>query len=915
MLTFNILVLACLTYVIFLFMVAFAVEKRAERGRIGWLRSPMVYTLSLSVYCTAWTFYGAVGYAARSGLEFMTIYLGPTLVFVGWWWLLRKLVRIGRTQRVTSIADLISSRYGKSNLLGVIVTVLAVVGTTPYIALQLQSISLSFAVFAADTNGGWVMPDLAETALWVAAGLALFTILFGTRNLDANERHNGVVMAIAVEAVVKLVALLAVGVFVVWMVADGPADVIGRIGAQARPEWELHPGRWAGLTFVSAAAIICLPRMFQVMVVENVNERHLATASWAFPLYLFLMSLFVLPIAVVGLELLPAGLNPDLFVLTLPLSLGQDGLAMLAFLGGFSAATSMVIVAAIALSTMMSNHIVVPLWLSRRGGGAGDVRSLVLNARRVSIIAVLALGYLYYRVTGGSAALASIGLIAFVGMAQVLPAMLGGLFWRGANRVGAAAGLLIGFAIWLYALFLPSFGPDVLIPARVLAEGPFGIGWLRPQALFGSQGMDPLLHALFWSLALNATAFCLGSVLGFPSPLERVQGTQFINVFDTRAGTRGWSQGGAEAEDLLVMAQRILGEDQAQAFFRAEAEAQGKAGYLPDPTPGFLERLERRLAGSVGAATAHAMVAQSVGGSTVTVEELMAVANEAAQIMEYSSQLEAKSAELERTARQLREANDMLTKLSVQKDAFLSQISHELRTPMTSIRAFSEILKEGSDLNDAEQRKYAGIIQEEAIRLTRLLDDLLDLSVLENGQVQLHVQDGNLRDLIDAAIVSSNSIAPERRFTIDRDHAAENIALHTDTGRLAQVFINILSNARKYCDAEQPRIDIRVQRRGERVSVDFRDNGSGIPKKSQALIFEKFARLTDQMQAGGAGLGLAICREIMNNLGGDITYVPGQGGAVFRVSFPRRLPPRRPHRAAPAGASLPESALQRPPIR
>jgi Na+/proline symporter/nitrogen-specific signal transduction histidine kinase len=890
MLTFNLLVVACVFYVIFLFLVAFAVERRNERRRIGWLSSPLVYTLSLSIYCTAWTFYGAVGYAARSGMEFVTIYLGPSLVFVGWWWVLRKLVRIGKAERVTSIADLLSARYGKSNLLGALVTLLAVAGTTPYIALQLQSISQSFGVFAETGGGGWGPAGMADTAIWVAVGLALFTILFGTRNLDANEQHGGIVTAIAVEAVVKLVALMALGIFVVWGVAGGVGDVIARIAASSRPEWAVAPGRWAGLTLLSAMAILTLPRMFQVMVVENTDERHLATAAWAFPLYLLMMSIFVLPIAVVGLEVLPDGINPDMFVLTLPLALGQEWLAMLAFLGGFSAATSMVIVAAIALSTMVSNQIVVPIWLRlRHDDGTRDMRGLLLNARRLSIAGVLAMGYVYFRVTGGSAALASIGLIAFVGMAQVVPAMLGGLFWRGANRVGAAAGLCLGFGVWLYALFLPSFGPDVILSARVLGEGPFGISWLRPRALFGIEGMDPLLHALFWSLALNTGAFFAGSLIGFPTPLERVQGARFVNVFDIQSGARGWSQGAAEAEDLLAMAQRILGGPEAQALFQAEATAQGKAGFLPDTTPEFLERLERRLAGSVGAATAHAMISQITGGSFVSVEDLMAVANETAQIMEYSSQLEAKSEELARTARQLREANDMLTKLSVQKDAFLSQISHELRTPMTSIRAFSEILKDAEGLEPEAQVKFASIIQDEAIRLTRLLDDLLDLSVLENGQVQLHVQQALLSDLIDRALVSSSSIAPHRSFTIDRDLAAENIPILTDTGRLSQVIINVLSNARKYCDAERPRLNIRARRRGDLVELDFIDNGSGIPKASQALIFEKFARLTDQAQAGGAGLGLAICREIMLNLGGSIDYLPGQGGAAFRLVFPARL--------------------------
>ena len=300
----NLLIAVSFAYVALLFAVAFAAERAGNRG---WLRSPIIYTLSLSVYCTAWTFYGAVGYAARSGLEFLTIYLGPTLVFVGWYWILRKLVRIGRMQRVTSIADLISSRYGKSNALAVIVTMMAVVGTTPYIALQLQSVTLSFQAFSETSSGGWRFEDLNGTALWIAVGLAFFTILFGTRNLDTNERHHGVVMAIALEAIVKLLALLAVGIFVVWGIAGGLGDIAARMDASAIASQKFNGGRWVGLTFLAATAIICLPRMFQVMVVENSDERHLKTAAWAFPLYLFAMSLFVMPIAVMGLSTLPEG--------------------------------------------------------------------------------------------------------------------------------------------------------------------------------------------------------------------------------------------------------------------------------------------------------------------------------------------------------------------------------------------------------------------------------------------------------------------------------------------------------------------------------------------------------------------------------------------------------------------------------
>ncbi|MER5170413.1 ATP-binding protein [Thioclava kandeliae] len=889
--SFDGLILVCLAYVILLFGVAFWAEGRARRGHMGILQSPWVYTLSLSIYCTAWTFYGAVGYAARSGLEFVTIYLGPSLVFCGWWWLLRKLVQVGRAQRVTSVADLISARYGKSNSLGVVVTLLAVLAATPYIALQLQSVTESLSAFAVPVADGGMVPvsDAKQSwAMWIAIGLAAFAILFGTRNLDARERHHGVVMAIALEAVVKLVAVLAVGGFVVWVLGGGWGPIMERIDLHATQDWVPQSGRFMGLTLLSAAAILTLPRMFQVLVVENVEERHLAFAAWAFPAYLALISVFVLPIAVMGLELLPEGANPDLFVLTVPLSQGHDWLALLAFLGGFSSATSMVIVAAIALATMISNQIVTPLWLALWPAHNSNLRHIVLMSRRVAIALVMGLGFGYYRLSG-QGALAEIGLIAFVGAAQTLPALLGGLYWRGGTHQGALTGLLLGGAIWVYTLFVPSFGEGGLMSAQMLAEGPWGIGWLRPEALFGLEGMDPLLHALFWSLFFNVTGYVTLSLLSFPPPLERLQGVAFVNIYEEGPGPRGWHMAVAEAEDYLSMAQRILGAQVAQRFFQEEAARQGKTGWLPDPTRDFLTALERRLAGSVGSATAHAMLAQLSGGRVISVRDLINMASEAADIKEHSYQLETKSEELAQVARQLREANDKLTRISVQKDAFLGQISHELRTPMTSIRAFSEILME-PDLPEAMRRDYAKIILDEARRLTRLLDDLLDLSVLEHRKVQLHIGATNLHDLLDRATQAAGPEAGHEagQLRIERDFPSEHVGLITDGDRLVQVFINLITNARKYCAAAKPVLRIEVRRDGEFAQIDFIDNGQGIPKAEQDLIFEKFSRLTDTAKAGGAGLGLAICKEILGNLGGSIDYLPGQGGAAFRVRAPLR---------------------------
>ncbi|WP_372802485.1 ATP-binding protein [Paracoccus seriniphilus] len=878
---FEALVAGCLAYVVLMFAVAFAADRAAARGRVGWLDHPLVYTLSLSVYCSAWTFYGAVGYATRSGLEFATIYLGPTIICAGAWWGLRRLVRVAKMHHVTSIADLISARFGKSNPLAALITLIAVIAATPYIALQLQSVRLSFEVFATDTPHGTPLSGAlgGGIGLWVAAGLAVFTILFGTRNLAADERHHGVVTAIALEAIVKLLAFLALGVFVVWGLADGPVDMFGRITEASRdPEfaqgWLLKPGRWTALIVVSAAALITLPRMFQVMVVEAADEERLHVAGWAFPAYLFAMSLFVLPIAVMGRQLLPAGANPDLFVLTLPVAADRDLLAFLVFLGGFSAATSMVVVSAIALSTMISNHWIVPGWLAlrRRAEGderqddeAQDVRGFVLNARRVAIVAVVGAGWVYHEASGGSAALAAMGLVAFTGMAQVLPAMLGGLLWRGANRRGAYAGVGTGFVLWMVMIFLPSVGIGTMphLPPDV----------------------DPLAFSIFVSLSLNTLAFVGCSLVGFPDPVERLQGLSFVSSVEPIRHSR-MMRGEDRAEPLLAMSRRVWGADAALRFFQSEAVAQGKSGYLPDLTPRFLTRLERKLSGTIGAATAHAMIDRVGGGAALTVSDLLQVADEAQRAKEETQRLESATAELARTATQLREANEKLTALSVQKDAFLGQISHELRTPMTSVRAFSEILMT-PDLSEADRTRFAEIIHEEAGRLTRLLDDLLDLSVLESGRARMTFGVVNLHDLITRALSSASATCPDRVFTIDRDIPDEQLVVITDSDRLLQVLINVITNSRKYCDAERPVLKIRVRRdNGAGAQIDIVDNGSGIDGTRQSLIFEKFARLNDPARAGGAGLGLAICREIMLALGGDISYLPGLGGAAFRIRLP-----------------------------
>ncbi|MBT3398422.1 MAG: sodium:solute symporter [Rhodospirillaceae bacterium] len=886
MLSVDILLTVCLGYVALLFVIAFIVDRRSRQGPMRWLHSPVIYTLSISVYCTSWTFYGAVGSAARNGLEFVTIYLGPTLVFVGWWWLLRKLVRIAKVHRTTSIADLISSRYGKSPSLAVLVTLIAVTATTPYIALQLQSVTRSYQVIAGESDG-------ITTAFWIAAGMALFTILFGTRNLDANERHHGVVAAIAFEAIVKLLALIAVGVFAVWGVAGGLGDVFADVPAEAiRGAGDIFGPRWVTLTFLSATAVICLPRQFQVTVVENIEERHLGTASWLFPLYLLGISLFIMPIAFVGLKVLPAGSNPDLFVLTLPLSEQQNGLALFAFLGGFSSATSMVIVAAIAVSTMVSNHIVMPVALQLLSVGRnvrGDVRWLLLTSRRVSIAAILGLGFLYFRISGGSDALAAIGLIAFVGVAQFLPSLIGGIFWRSANRAGALTGLISGALLWAYTLFLPSFGGDFIISLSVITDGPWGIAALRPQALFGLTDMDPLVHAVIWSVGFNALSFVIVSSLTGANALERLQSALFVNVYrSVEEDMSNVTAQTVDTEDLFVLAQRILGQAHAARLFEEMARAQGSAHDLPQATDTVVARLERELAGSIGAASAHAMVTRITGYQMVGMTELIDIASETQQLIETSRQLSEKSAELERTAQELRNVNERLRALDSQKDDFLSQVSHELRTPMTSIRSFSELLLGDEEVSEDQQARFTSIIHDESQRLTRLLDEILDISRLEAGLLSLPLEPVEMHAAVTAAFDSIAGMTHSRKVEIDIHPALTGLMVSANADRLRQVLINVLSNAVKYNTSAKPRIEVRTVTDSKEVWVDVVDNGGGVTRADAATIFEKFARGNRPSTDQGAGLGLPISRAFMNAMNGDLTVeFVSESVSFFRLSLAR----------------------------
>jgi Na+/proline symporter/nitrogen-specific signal transduction histidine kinase len=915
-------VLISFAYLGVLFAIAHYGDRRAEAGR-SIIANPYIYALSLAVYCSTWTFYGSVGRAASSGIGFLPVYLGPTLMVALWWYVMRKVIRITKTYRITTIADFVASRYGKSQLLGGLVTVIAVVGVIPYVALQLKAISSSFTILlqypeVVAPAKGLARPFLQDTGLYIAITLAAFTILFGARHLDATERHEGLVAAIAFESTVKLVAFLAVGAFVTFGLYAGFGDIF-RL-ARAAPALQALTtvssggsyGTWASLTVLSMLSILFLPRQFQISVVENVDEDHLGKAIWLFPLYLLLINVFVLPIALGGrLLFASAGVDADTFVLTLPMARQQEALTLLAFIGGLSAGTGMVIVETIALSTMVCNDLVMPALLHRpwlRLGQRRDVSRLLLGVRRVAIGVILVLSYAYFRVAGEAYALVAIGLISFAAVAQFAPAILGGMYWKAGTRAGAIAGLAAGSAVWAYTLLLPSFAKSGWLPAGFLRDGLFGVALLRPQELFGLTGLDEISHGLFWSMLANAGIYVAVSLAGRPGVAETRQAALFVDVFRHTQGpdpSRIW-RGSASVDELLPLIGRFLGPARAREAFLAYAARRGLGSIEALRADAVLVHFaETQLAGAIGAASARVMVASVVQEEPPGLDEVLDILDEASQVRAYSRQLEEKSRALESATAELRAANSKLQELDRMKDDFMATVSHELRTPLTSIRALSEILLDDPGVEPAERERFLGIIAKEAERLTRLINQTLEMAKIESGNADWRASELALEEVVQESVDATGQLFRERRVALSVSVARPLPRVMADRDRLVQVLINLLSNAVSFCPAAGGRVSVRVAAAAGALRVDVQDNGPGIDRADHEKIFDRFrqARAAPGSRPGGTGLGLAISRRIIEHFGGRLWVESALGaGATFSFTVPLEAAPAGARAAAPTTA-------------
>ncbi|WP_422104660.1 ATP-binding protein [Winogradskyella sp.] len=882
-------------YLLALFLIAFIAEKNSKSK---WVNNAIVYTLSLAVYCTAWTYYGSIGIAANSGVNFLPIYLGPVIAAPLWIILLRKIIRISKQHKISSIADFISLRYGNHRFLGALVTIVCLLAIVPYISLQLKAVSETFQILSDDTS--YVSTSVYDdSTFYIALLLAVFATFFGTQTTDASEKHKGIVMSVAFESIIKLAFFLFVGIYVTYVLFDGTEDIYTRMSKAENFEALTSINgfengfNWLYTIMLSFMAIFLLPRQFQVAVVENVREKHLKGAIWMFPLYLLLFNLFVIFIAWAGNLTIGNADQAEYYALLLPLQNGNTVLSVLVFLGGFSAVISMVVVATLALSTMVSNNLVIPYGFLDYFVKSHPERNAryIKNIRRISIFSIIIVAYAFYVNFSFELSLYSIGLMAFVIIAQLAPSFFIGLFWNRGSSKATIIGIIAGLTVVFYTLILP-FGIQALTGSDDLVQhGLKGIEALKPHALFGIDFLSPPAHAFFWSMLVNLFCYVTFSVLTKGNYRERNYAEMYVdsrNYTDLQDGALVW-KGEAYVAEIKKVLIKFLGEPRTERalnlFFRKYD--------LPLDTQMADARLinfsEKLLTGSIGSASAKILISSVVKEDEVSLVEVLKILEESKETIARNKLLREKSNELTKLTNQLKEANEELLEKDKQKDEFLDTVAHELKTPITGIRATTELLMDDEDDMPSEiKAQFLKNMLQDSDRLSRLIHNILDFEKLSKGRTQLNIQKHNIRHTIQKTMDSLYHIADKKRVKLIHSNMS---AIHAeyDEDRIVQVLTNLISNAIKFCDAKKGKVVVDYKYDKGFLEVTIKDNGKGIPDQDMPYIFDKFYQSKNQniQKPEGSGLGLAICKQIVDNHNGNIWAKNNQkSGVTFGFKLP-----------------------------
>ncbi|QSX28658.1 PAS-domain containing protein [Shewanella cyperi] len=985
-------------YVFLLFLLAWG----AERWFSGVTKKLQVwiYGLSLAVYCSSWSFLGTVGQAASDMWSFLPIFIGPILVFTLGFGLLRKMVLVSKAQNITSVADFIAARYGKSQLLAALVTLIALFGIMPYIALQLKAMIASLDLFQHPDDP----LDAGNVGLMISAVLAVFAILFGTRKLDATEHNPGMMLAIAFESLVKLAAFLLVGAVISFGVFDGFGDIWQQAVARdlvANPTVRLEailPDLLVGI-----AAFLCMPRQFHVMVVECAGEQTLSRGRWLFPVYIALFGLFVAPLALAGKVLLGDSVPADSYVINLPLALEQPALAVVALLGTLSAATGMVIVAVVTISVMVSNEWLVPLMLKTgriREKNFSQFSTFLLNARRLTIVLILAMGYLSYLNLSNSDSLSHLGMLSFGAFAQLAPALVGGLYWKYGNRSGVFLGLVAGFGLWGY----------VLIKGAMGEAGGAGEG-LRLLAYISPNVSDTLL-----ALLVNSVAYVLGSLWFRAGVVERIQASAFVLPGELK-GSGNRKTVPISQQDLLILASRFVSPTRAyESFSRFSPETVNRDNWHKAAPPELIAHTEHMLAGVLGASSAALVMDSVLQGRDLALDEVFSLVDEAsskvmlsqeilrgaiehayegisvvdkdlnlvawnfryAELYQYpsnflqagmpisevirfnaargycgegdieeqvarrvqhmrdgtphtserqrsdgkvikiqgnpmpdggfvmtftditqyrqqekalleinetlESRVRERTYELALLNSQLLEAKAQEEMANASKSRFLAAVGHDLMQPLNAARLFTASLSQYPKL-DQEARTTLSHVNSSLRNAGELLTDLLDISKLDSGMVEVNRRDFAVADLLNGLAVEFDAMATDHgiRFAM----VPSTATINSDPALLRRVLQNFLTNAYRY--AKGGRVLLGCRHRDKALEIQVLDTGCGIDEKELYEIFKEFKRLNNPNSQGvsGLGLGLAIADRISKVLNHEIrvTSVLGKG-SLFSILVP-----------------------------
>ena len=868
-------------YLALLFFIAFWAEKRKSNF---WANNPYVYSLSLAVYCTAWTYYGSIGVAANQGLEYLAIYIGPIIIIPAWIVINSKIIRISRVNKISSIADFISLRYGNSRSFGAIISVVCILAIIPYIGLQIKAISDTFHLVTKSENPNNIFTD---TATYVVLLIAIFSSYYGTRYVDASEKRLGIISAVAVESFLKLIFFVILGIFVTYGIFNGFDDIYEK--AKNLPEFTQRNSfnglegsfNWMLTSMLSMTAIFLLPRQFHTTIIENRKENHLKTAIWVFPLYLLIFNFFVFPIAWGGKILfLGQNVNPELFPILIPQKFGSILISVIVFLGGLSASISMIIISSVTLSIMLSNNVIIPYgWIDtfKTKNDTFNNKNIV-NIRKVSIFLLIITAFVFYKYLILESSLFSVGLVSFVLIAQLAPSFFGAIFWRRGTYTGAVIGLILGILICYINLIIPQY---------LKAINPeLAINQYRILQFFKIPYLETIPQVFFWSLLANATVFTIISVSSKGNYRERNYAEIYVDInryIQNHEGAYIW-KGKANVSDIRRILVRFLGDKktkQALKIFNLKYNIDDENDTADSR---FIKFSENLLSGRIGTASAKILIEGVTKEDKISLPEVLKILEESKENITLNRKLTEQSRQLRRLSDDLRSANSSLIEKDKQKDDFLDSVTHELRTPITAIRAAGEILLDDDDIPVEIKKDFLENIISESDRLNEIINDILYLDKLESGTIKLNINKNNIIDTYHKALKPIYHLIQQKNIHHSEINLLNDNEFYYDEARIIQVFQNILGNAYKFTE-ESGMIQVKFQEKDNLLKIGIFNTGKKIPDEDIDLIFDKFYQSKHQniRKPVGTGLGLAICKKIIDAHQGKIYAENKEIGVTINI--------------------------------